>query len=477
MIPILYEANETAFNTNGLGRLRDAISMEVTEERNGVYEASMQYPVDGAHYDLITPGRILYVTHDDTGLAEPFDIVGIDRTIEGLITVHAVHVSYRLTGMVASGTNINSLADAFTMLQLAEPTNPFTFTADFTATGYMASADGTPRSVRQFLGGVEGSVLDTYGGEYTFSMFNVTLQKQRGVVRDFTIRYGVNMTGYDEETDYTNTYTSCVPYWTGTDNTGATKVVKGNRVDLGATSYNGRNVCMPLDLTDKYENEPTTAQLEAQALAYMKGNSTNLPAQTIDVDFIRLQDMGLEDYSALLTCRLCDTIGVVFPYGNTTGTYKIVRTVWDVLEERYKEMTLGTLATTLAEALGVTEALERMGGGVQEPTDEVTEIGNNGDWAYRKWKSGAVEAWVVHSFGSQTGSAWGNVYYKELDLAIPSGIFTTAPNRVYITGSGRQWWVVGYASATTTSIQTIRFVRPASSASVIWANVYAVYLP
>ena len=53
MIPIIYEATETAFISNGLGRLRDCISCIVTEERNGIFECDFEYPVEGANYDLI----------------------------------------------------------------------------------------------------------------------------------------------------------------------------------------------------------------------------------------------------------------------------------------------------------------------------------------------------------------------------------------------------------------------------------------
>ena len=38
MIPILYERGETAFMSNGLGRLPDCGMCQVTEERNGIFE-------------------------------------------------------------------------------------------------------------------------------------------------------------------------------------------------------------------------------------------------------------------------------------------------------------------------------------------------------------------------------------------------------------------------------------------------------
>ncbi len=47
MKPILFETGQTDFTTNGIGRLTDAISCKVTEERNGQYELHMEYPIDG----------------------------------------------------------------------------------------------------------------------------------------------------------------------------------------------------------------------------------------------------------------------------------------------------------------------------------------------------------------------------------------------------------------------------------------------
>jgi phage minor structural protein len=353
MIPILYESTETAFASNGLGRLRDCISCKVTEERNGIFECDFEYPVDGANYDMIQCGRIIGVTHDETGDVEPFDIVSYSKPISGVVSFHAVHISYRQRGIVARGTNINSLADAFAVLtSSAQPSNPFTYSADFTSTAYASSFDGTPRSVRQFLGGIEGSILDAYGGEYEFDRFRVILHQSRGQLRDFVIRYGVNLLDYKDDTDYSETYTSCVPYWRGNDN-GQDVTVVGSRVDLGGTAYNGQNVCAALDLSDKFQDKPTASQLESFALSLMQSKQTNLPAQNIAVDFVRLQDMGYEGLDTLLQCNLCDSIKVEFPRYGMSGTYKIVKTVWDVLADKYDSMELGQLSTTLAEALGI----------------------------------------------------------------------------------------------------------------------------
>lgn len=351
MIPILYEKTEMGFTSNGLGRLRDCISAVCSEERNGLFELDFEYPVDGAHYDLIQIGRIVCVTHEDSDDMQPFDIVSYTKPIDGVVTFHCVHISYRQSYMTATGTNINSLADAFTLFSNASPQpNPFNYKTDKTSTGYLGCADGVPKTVRSMLGGIEGSVLDAYGGEYEWDRWTVKLWTARGEFRDFSIRYGVNMLDYNEELDSTGCYSSCIPYWTD----GTTTIVGDKQTNSGINP-SGREQCIPLDVSEKFEDQPTKAQVEAMGLSVMNGQNPTIPSQTIKVSFARLQDMGYSDYDKLLQCKLCDIISVVFPDYKTSANFKIVKTVWNVLADRYDEMELGDLSTSLSEALGITQ--------------------------------------------------------------------------------------------------------------------------
>lgn len=345
MIPIIYEKTETAFTSNGLGRLRDCISCTVKEERNGLFECDFEYPITGANYELIQLGRIIGVTHDESETIEPFDIVSFSKPINGVVSFHAVHISYRLSAVTVSGQNINSLADALALLANATPSNPFTYYTDKTSSAYMAAADGLPHSVRQMLGGIEGSILDTYGGEYKFERFRVSLLSERGKVKPFTVRYGVNLLEYNDETDASATFTSCIPYWTD----GTTSVI-GNKVTSGGGSFDGRERCVPYDLSEKFETAPTRTQLQNMAASEMNRLQVWLPAQTISIDFVRLSDIGeFSAFESLYTCNLCDSITVMFPDYGTSGLFKIVSTTWNVLSDRYDGMELGTLATTLGD--------------------------------------------------------------------------------------------------------------------------------
>lgn len=420
MIPILYEKDEMSFTSSGLGRLRDCISCTVTEERNGIYECDFEYPVNGLHYDLIQCGRIIAVTHDDTNDVQPFDIVSYTKPLNGVVSFHAVHISYRQSFMtVKTNKGVNSLADAFTMLENSTPYNQFTYKTNKTSSGYLGASDGTPRTVKELLGGVEGSILDTYGGEYEFDKFLVTLHNSRGIARDFTIRYGVNMTDYNDETDISETYNSVIPYWTDNE-----KFVVGDMVSDGQTAT-GRGECIPLDVSDKFEKKPSKAQVESMASSIIQTNHPYLPVQTITVAFSRLQDVGYEWLKDLYKCYLCDSIGVEFPAYGMTGKYKIVKTEWDVLDNKYESMELGALSTSLSEAMGVSS-----GTAVSNSTidDHVTAQGTTSSWYWRKWDNGMIEAWRTASVTCSSTSSQNNLYKSTWTQSIGSGIFSSTPN-------------------------------------------------
>lgn len=349
MIPILYESTEVDFTSNGLGRLYDCSRCEVTEERNEIYECEFDYPVGGVNYGLLKCGRIIAVEHGEGNDIQPFDIYSHSKPLDGVVTFHARHISYRLKFVTVTGSNINSLAAALNLFASATPASRFEFRTDKTSTGVMSAADGLPKTVRQLMGGEEGSVLDAYGGEYEYDKFTVNLWEARGEQRPLTIRYGVNMTSYEEDMDYSESYTAVKPYWAS----GSDKVI-GDMVTADLPAYDGRVSCVPLDISDKFSSKPTKAQVEAEARKYLTANTPNAPSQTIKVSFVKLADSDeYGKFAGLQECQLCDYVNVVFPMYDMIGSYEIVKVVWDVLLERYTEIELGNLSISLAQALGI----------------------------------------------------------------------------------------------------------------------------
>ena len=448
MIPILYEGTETAFTSNGLGRLPDCITCVVTEELNsGIYELDFTYPVTGANFDAIQLGRIIAVTHDDTGGIQPFDIVSYSKPINGLVDFHAVHVSYRLARYIAKVPDwtVDRISKAFTMFDNAYPRNAlwhYSAPGLGSPTAVMASTlDGIPKSVRAFIGGTPGSFLDTYGGEVIWDKFNVTFTPQRGQVRDFIIRYGVNMTGYLEEASGQETYTFAIPYWTN----GTTTVV-GNKANSGLTPYDGLDLGTALDLSQKFEAEPSVASLQAEAVTLMTSEQTNLPTRTIEVDFIRLQDMDeYADFAPLLNCEIGDTVTVIFPGYKVRGSFRIVKVIWDALAERFKTMTLGALQTTLAQALGLGDAITVKGGdGSTHPVQSDTTA----NWAA---KTSLVSAYgtiyIYTDYRTEDGVIYpafkvgdGQAYVVDLPFSDEPLWEHIGDNDIHITAAERTFW-------------------------------------
>lgn len=105
--------------------------------------------------------------------------------------------------------------------------------------------------------------------------------------------------------------------------------------------------------------------------------------------------------------------------------------------------------------------------------DYIVEEGTDNNWIYRKWHSGAVEAWRYSlNLGSQTGSVWVSpIRYKDVTITFPNGLFSTTPI-VIASSATNQWWVADVNGTSTTSASA-RFCTLASSSQTITATVYA----
>lgn len=354
MIPILFSESSNTFTSNGIGRLSDVISCEVTEERNGQYELQMTYPSTGAHFDDIKLRAIIVAKPSAGTNNQPFRIYNISKPINGKVTINAQHISYDLSKNVAMPFSVTASSSACNqalqgLLSNAVETCPFTFSTDVTTVApYNQKA---PASIRQRLGGVEGSILDQFHGEYEFDVYDVKFWKDRGETKNIPLRYGKNITDIKQEEEISNTITGIVPYWI--DNDGENLVTLPEEVvySPNASSY-PQKLTVPMDFSADYENQPTEAQLRAHAQAYVNQSGIGVPKVSIDVSFVNLADTEeYKDILALQNVNLCDTIPVQFePLGIST-TAKIVKTEYDVLSEKYKKLTVGSLRSNLATAI------------------------------------------------------------------------------------------------------------------------------
>lgn len=354
MIPILYEENSTSFTSNGIGRLSDAIKCIVTEERNGQYELALEYPVTGAHYEDIGIRKIIVVRPSINADLQPFRIYKITKPIAGRVGIYAQHISYDLSKNVVMPFSIpaSSAACAQTLAGLkqnaVEPC-PFNFSTDVTRIAPYNQS--TPMSMRARLGGSEGSVLDQFHGEYEFDVYDVILHSSRGHDRNVSLRYGKNIVDLTQEENITNTVTGVVPYWSNMDGTETVTLPEKVVYSQYADRYS-QKLTVPLDLSGNYEEQPTVETLRAAAQAYVSSSSLGIPEISIKVSFVNLRDtVEYEDIADLETVSLCDTVHVQFEPLGIDATAEVVKCVWDVLLERYNEISVGSVGSSFTATL------------------------------------------------------------------------------------------------------------------------------
>ena len=356
MIPTLYTPGTTTFTTNGRGRLSDAISCYVEEKRNGSYELEMVYPVDGIHFSDITHSCIITAKPADGKDKQPFRIYRISSPIDGKVTINAEHISYQLTHIPVNPIETEQTACAQALQALktnaAEPC-PFTFWTDKTSPGSFYVKE--PKSIRAKLGGTDGSILDAFGGgEYEWDGYTVKLYQHRGADNGVTLRYGKNITDIEQELNIANTITGIYPYWKGQDGTGGeTVVILPEKVIHHANAANfPYQRTIELDCSEKFQTQPTVAQLRAFATQYMSDTGIGVPKVSLNVSFVALWQT--EEYkliAPLERVNLCDTVTVIFEKLGISATAKVVRTRFDVLKDRYEEIELGDARTSLAQAI------------------------------------------------------------------------------------------------------------------------------
>lgn len=366
MIPVLFDGNEKEFSSQGIGSLRDAITCKITEELNNQYELELTYPVSGVNYSELKLGRIILAEPAPRKKTQPFSIYKISKPINGIVTINAEHISYRLSHIPVSPFSANSCTDALNgLLAHALEDCPFTVWTDKSLNIPFSFA--IPQSFRSCLGGIEGSILDIYRGEYEFDRFEVKLHTNRGTLKDTAkIIYGKNLTDLKQDETIENTVTGIVPYWSG-------NMVTTNTNDENMdTSSESQEIVVTLpeyiveseyadkypykrtivrDFSSDFQDQPTVEQLRARCKEYMRTNLTGVPEVTLTVSFVSIADSSENKEFANELIYLGDKVPVYFDKLGVTATAEVTSVTYDVLAEKYDTLTLGSVAASLSKTI------------------------------------------------------------------------------------------------------------------------------
>ena len=348
MIPRLFDSTATEFNTNGIGVLVGTISCSVRQVLNGEYELQLSYPINGPRVSDLVERAIIVAKPDPISDDQAFRIYRVTKGLGNWINVYSEHISYDLSGVPVSPFSAEDVGTAFSNLkQHTVVDTPFEFVTDKTTTAPMSLK--IPYSARNVLGGVEGSILDVYRGEFEWDNFTVRLWNRRGEDRGVHIRYGKNLTSFEQDSNCANMYTAVYPYWNIEE-----EVVIGNLI----TVIEGANYTriLSLDLSERFEEKPSVEQLDQQAQAYISANKLNEPSISWNISFQSLEkSIEYPGKTLLEGVYLGDTVHVDFDKLGISVNSRAVETDYDPILERYNNITLGSVKTTLSDTVSYQE--------------------------------------------------------------------------------------------------------------------------
>ena len=352
--PILYKADETDFSHLGLGILTDTIECMVTEERNGMYELKMQYPIDGAGFEDIKNDRLIKADASNDLKDQRFKIIRITKPAKGFVTIYAEHISY-LTQDLPLEPIVNYSGDALTALNIWKnnivDNHPFTVYSDISTIGSGKWTINEVENARRALGGVQGSMLDTYGGEYRFDNYHIGLYAQRGNDSGTLIAHGKNLTDLEQEEEIATTYTSIYPYVTiNEDDKEEILTLPERYIDSEYVDNYARRKILTVDFSS--EEITTVAQLRARAERYITDNEVGIPRVNLRVKFIDLaKTLDYKDLKLVEEINLCDLVTVYFEKLDIMQKAKVIKTVWDVLLDRYDLIEIGESRSSLSDSV------------------------------------------------------------------------------------------------------------------------------
>ncbi|MCI1699475.1 phage tail spike protein [Liquorilactobacillus nagelii] len=438
-VPVLYEANATDFFNKGLGTLPDALTSVVTEERNGEFIFEMTYPADGARADLLENNRIIKV---DAGHVLKDQRFVIKKTAPQMsedgkiyIDVYAEHISYITNDLALkpSVTVSGSANDAMQQWRKAIiDSNEITADSDITTSNSTAWTIDKVQTARQALGGVDGSILDVWGGEYLFDNLHISLKKQRGSYANTLLAYGRNITSFQQEENIEDTYTSIYPYATLNSASGDTSslyTIDNYVVDSQYVGNYPNRKILPVDFSSNFENvkvgtkasdasdSDTTvymtvaevqSQLKALVQQYITNNDVGIPTVSISVSFVDLsKTSNYADVAPLERLDLCDIVPVRFTKLGIDTTAKVTHAEWNVLTDSYDKIELGSITPTLGQTLNMLTT-------VAQAAKQVAQDAQNN--ATIAWQSADGKATTFKGSSSQafpTAQHIGDLYWRE----------------------------------------------------------------
>lgn len=368
MRPVLFNKNEQSFDTYGLGEL-NVTKGTATRERNGNYTLYAEIPVNDPMVSILQKEMKLKA---DAGLRtknQTFEISRIVKDSSNIVKIYGQHISHKLEYMVLrnatafSGTAYNALAIWKNAL-IGDLT--FDVWSDVDTTNKGVFDISKMENARLALGGVEGSILDLYGGEYEFDNMTIRLHKQLGRTAPTVLEYGRNILSAELDETIESSYTSVLPFATytpdrpegSTDDSQPdpiTVTIPENYVDSKYKALYAHRRIKVVDFSSEFsadskkKNIPNPDKLRKLATDYMERNAIGKPKINIKIEYADLaKTLDYADNGWIEELELCDIVPIYYPQiGLTDETAKVTTVTYDFVNERNESVEFGDIGTNV----------------------------------------------------------------------------------------------------------------------------------
>lgn len=368
MRPVLFNKNEQSFDTYGLGEL-NVTKGTVTRERNGNYTLYAEIPVNDPSVATLQKEMKLKA---DAGLRtknQTFEISRIVKDSSNIVKIYGQHISHKLEYMVLR--NATAFAgSAYSALGIWKGALigdlRFDVWSDIQTIGKGVFDISKMENARQALGGVEGSILDIYGGEYEFDNMTVRLHKQLGRTAPTVLEYGRNILSAESDETIESAYTSVLPFATYTpdkpdgdtsDNQldAVTVTLPEDYVDSKYKDLYAHRRIKIVDFSSEFKNDgknkdiPTPDKLRKMATDYMDRNAIGKPKINTKIEYADLaRTLDYADRGWIEEVELCDIVPIYYPQiGLTDETAKVTTVTYDFVNERNESVEFGDIGTNV----------------------------------------------------------------------------------------------------------------------------------
>ncbi|CAQ57844.1 tail protein [Streptococcus phage PH15] len=365
MKPILFNKNEQQFDTYGLGEI-DVTTGNVTRERNGLYTFYAEYPANGPLASILEKEMKIKA---DAGLRtknQTFEISRIVKDSSGVLKIYGSHIKHKLEYMaVRHGINLSGTASVALAIWANNLIGDYRFStwSDIDTTGSTTFTADKMTNAHLALGGVEGSILDVWGGEYEFDNLTVRLHKQLGRRAPTVLEYGRNIISAESDESIEESYTSVYPFATytpdsqGSDSTPApvTVTIPGDYVDSKYISMYANRRIKVVDFSSEFKEKeiPTPDKLRTMALKFMEHNKIGAPKINTKIEYVDLAStLDYQDNKIIEELEFCDIVPVYYPsIGITEDDAKVTKIVYDFVNERNESVEFGIIGESIRSAM------------------------------------------------------------------------------------------------------------------------------